>query len=73
LTWGFSIAKWFADWATIEADMLARDPRATSEVEAQCKQRVIDALNMAFGQGTVGANNVLSASFYSGAWTSTFM
>ena len=53
--------------------MLARDPRATSEVEAQCKQRVIDALNMAFGQGTVGANNVLSASFYSGAWTSTFM
>lgn len=70
--WGFSIDKWFADEAAIEADMAANDPRNTPEVEAQCLQAVIGAVNAAFGQGTVSTTDVLGAFIWGGAWNFNF-
>lgn len=72
INWGFSIDKWYADWAAIDAAAAANDPRQTPEVEAECKQKVVDAANATFGDNTISASDVIKAFFYNGAWNFNF-
>jgi RHS repeat-associated protein len=70
--WGFSIDKWYADERAIEEQEAAKDPRRAPEVEKKCKERVVDAVNEAFGEGTVTENDVVGSFFYNGAWNFNF-
>jgi hypothetical protein len=74
VNWGFSITKWFSDWAAIDAARAANDWRQTPEVEAACRQKVIDAINAIYSVNPTSQlpEGVVSAFFFNGAWNFNF-